>query len=446
MRAGSTFPSPHTIYQSEVRVADNPTGSARDADANPSDCERTNPPRMNLAIVSASTSNPHPIPVTALSHTEPDLFSSRLEQSTSALSINVEPTELRPGVYIGEGRAKSGEKFYLRMERVDDSNYPFWSSYLSATNKFCNSGKSLLGYLMNHIWVVDEIDGKKQFVYDNHRGVPDMVGMDAEEFQQLIDALGRGGYYKGGERKRRNALRQIDSGSKHLNINPSGSNYVIFASRCRELSTTDLASERDANAHKISLKDYFRQYRDILMCVGSQFSSDGKSFENRGIFRNPYSMIQKDYLGISMVLHVFTGAVVQKFFPERTKMVVRPVPSMQLIIFETLGRDDYTVAKQGDIDQLIRECREDCENREGIESHNDIKIEAIARLYATHASNSNVLRTIEADSDGQEENISCIVSSNCLSMRGGSFPKCWARRSLSTVLIWSSKIRPSLPA
>ncbi len=387
MRAGSTFPSPYTTYQPEAKVENNATGRAHDADANPGDCERTNSPRMNAAIVSASTSNPHPIPVTALPHTEPDLFSSRLEQSTSASSINVEPTELRPGVYIGEGRAKSGEKFYLRIERVNDSNYPFWSSYLSATNKFCNSGKSVLGYLMNRIRLIDEVDGKKQFVYGDHEGVPDMVGMDANELQQLIDALGRGGYYKGGERRRRNALLQIDSGSCHLITAPAEGNYVTFASRCREISTTDLASERDANVSDMSLKDYFRQYRDILMCVGSQLSSDGKSFENRGIFRNPYSMIQKDYLGISMVLHGFTGAVVQKFFPERTKMVVRPVPSMQLIIFETLGRDDYTVATQGDIDQLIRECREDCENREGIESHNNIKIEALARLYATHASN-----------------------------------------------------------
>ena len=214
-----------------------------------------------------------------------------------------------------------------------------------------------------------------------------MVGMNVEEFQQLINALGRGGYYKGGERRRRNALLQIDSGSRHLCIEPDGSNYVTFASRCRELSTTDLASERDADVSKISLKDYFRRYRDILMCVGSQFSSNRKSFENRGIFRNPYSMIQKDYLGISMLVHGFTGAVVQKFFPERKEMVVRPIPSMQLIIFENLEPDDYTVNKLGAIDQLIRECREDCENREGIESYNDIKIEAVARLYATHASN-----------------------------------------------------------
>ena len=98
-------------------------------------------------------------------------------------------------------------------------------------------------------------------------------------------------------------------------------------------------------------------------------------------------MIQNDYKGISMVLHGFSGAVAKKFFPERVEMRVKPMPSMQLIIFETLGRDDYTVDRQGDIDQLTKVCREECETRGGLEFSNDIKVEALARLYATHASN-----------------------------------------------------------
>ena len=46
----------------------------------------------------------------------------------------------------------------------------------------------------------------------------------------------------------------------------------------------------------------------------------------------------------------------------------------------------------------------------------------------------------------QGENMSCIVSSSAFSVRGGILPKWLARRTLSTVRIWSRRINPSLPA
>ncbi len=425
MRTGAKFPSTRNLDKPEGRLTNNTPDDARHDNSGPDECERPNPPRMSTAIRTAIPGDRGSISVPSLSHTEPDLVLPRPGQATSASPVDIEPTELTPGVYIGEGRAKSGEKFYLRMERVDASNYLFWRLYVDATNKFIDSGRGLLKRLMHFTRSVEGVGGEKQFVNENYSAFASEVGMNAEEFQQLVDMLGQGGYCAGPDRRKRGAMLQVGDGSGHLYLGLDGSTYVTFASRCREISTTGLATtsdactaaemtksndalsqpgefrgvsatviknslDRDADdaSRRISLKDYFSLYGDVLMCVGSQFGHGKSWYSNRGIFRNPYSVIKNDYKGIAMVLHEFSGAVAKKFFPERTEMIVKPIASMQLIICETLRRDDYHIDNEADIDRLARLCRESCDAGDGFEApDNYIKTEALARLYRTHASN-----------------------------------------------------------
>ncbi len=62
--------------------------------------------------------------------------------------IDIIPKQIEPNIFIGEGKAQSGEKFFLRMEQVTNDNYGFWRRYLNATKSIVGGSRSLLEGLM----------------------------------------------------------------------------------------------------------------------------------------------------------------------------------------------------------------------------------------------------------------------------------------------------------
>jgi len=78
---------------------------------------------------------------------------------------------------------------------------------------------------------------------------------------------------------------------------------------------------------KLNFDQYIENYQHIVMSVssyGDPKESDGESYNHRGIFRNPISMLRGDYPGISMILHGFTGLVWSIKSPNIKRMGIAP--------------------------------------------------------------------------------------------------------------------------
>ena len=117
--------------------------------------------------------------------------------------------------------------------------------------------------------------------------------------------------------------------------------------------------------------------RDILIVVGSDFSNE-EYFHNRGIFRNPYWILENKYAGLSMLLHGFSAVVAQEYFPSIKCMHVIPVGSMQSILCKELKLGDGHIVKStGDVD--ISSCVYNPDDPEG--DLNVIKIEALIKIF-----------------------------------------------------------------
>lgn len=316
--------------------------------------------------------------------------SSHLAVITAACSghIDIIPKQIEPNIFIGEGKAQSGEKFFLRMEQVTNDNYAFWRRYLNATKSIVGGSRSLLEGLMQTTNAERDGNGNIQYINQHYEDCANYLDFDRAEFQKLINSLGAGGYLAGPEHSRkRSALLEVYGGSSNFFLIRDNQHYVVFASKTRDFSThfPDERKNAEPPDEFITLKEYIRRYDDLLMCVGSWFTSDDH-YHNRGIFRNPMSMIQNSHKGIAMLLHSFSGSVVQKFFPERKTMVVKPLTSMQHLICKHFKPGEYSLRGRS-VEQVIEQSSSAFFNGDGFElDFNDIQVEALARYYTEHAS------------------------------------------------------------
>ncbi len=84
-----------------------------------------------------------------------------------------------------------------------------------------------------------------------------------------------------------------------------------------------------AGNESYNLDGYVDNYNNLLMSVSSydlnpSQEEAGITYEHRGIFRNPISMLRKDYPGLAILLHSFTGVVWRTKSPKIEKMIVNP--------------------------------------------------------------------------------------------------------------------------
>ncbi len=74
------------------------------------------------------------------------------------------------------------------------------------------------------------------------------------------------------------------------------------------------------------LSGFMRSYGNIIMTCGCKINGD--RVENRGIFRNPFNVLDNTHKNISMNLHQFVCRVTQQHFPEVKVFRVRPLAHM----------------------------------------------------------------------------------------------------------------------
>lgn len=319
------------------------------------------------------------------SYTEPSLQVRSAAGPNTATAINTEPKMLAEGVYIGEGRAESGEKVFLRMERVTLTNKPLWEKYLQNTQSLTLDTRSALTYAMRHTKKIKGADGEVCFINDQFRELEKSLGLSEKEFNTFINLIGKNGFYWAPENKARiKSLTTTYAGANHLRLDTGGQHYVVYASKTAQFQIPG-GNDILAISDPLTLKQYNDLYNNLLICVGVDFP-DGDYMHSKGMFRNPTSTIEKTHKGLSMVLRGFSGAVAQKFFPGKNSLSCKPLSSMQYMISSSLQPEDYSVVGRSH-EQVLSEAADSLRDGNVFEMPNtSIKLSALDRFYRNHAS------------------------------------------------------------
>lgn len=90
----------------------------------------------------------------------------------------------------------------------------------------------------------------------------------------------------------------------------------------------------------LSLQEVYDHYGDIIMTVWVTPRGDGSvAYENRGIIRNPFSMLFDEYKGLSIKFHAFTGLVMEYYYGSLF-LHVRPAPAMCELLLRAFDRTE----------------------------------------------------------------------------------------------------------
>jgi len=322
-------------------------------------------------------------------HTSP-VLATRMAPATGTMEIiDTEPKMIAEGVFIGEGKAKSGEKIFLRMERVTKENQADWDKYCRSTAQLTKHDRSVLTAAMRATKAVSGEDGAIHYVNTEYENLADRLGQGREEFDDFINMLGKNGYAWSQENKSRiKGISNIFAGATHLYLNTDGEHYVVYASKTPDFRIPK-AHEHGTTSEPLTYHEYTRLYSDLLICVGMhsihKHSAEDDSVHSKGMFRNPTSCIEKTHTGIAMVLRGFSGAVTEKYFPGKETLSCRPLASMQYAISSSLRAQDYRV-KGMSHEEALAEAKEAIRDGDiGEMPWNIIKISALDQFYRNHA-------------------------------------------------------------
>jgi hypothetical protein len=273
------------------------------------------------------------------------------------------PYLIREG-FFGATFNKNEETLFLRMELLTKENEKNWTQYKTMSCWVANANSR--GVLSNLL----SLTGKDNYPnYDRIREVTGFTEKEYADFTEKAIAL------KNKTQKIAQIISANSVGIEHMttHCHPESSNFIVYISKNRDFSIPDA----DKIEKERTLKNFIELYNDILISVGSDFSGK-ESFHNRGISRNPYWVYEEKYSGLSMILHGFTGAIAEKFFPEKKMMHVRPIGSMQTIIKNYLLPGEGYI---GDDNEKVDITQLEVSPNDPEGKLNYIKVSALTRIY-----------------------------------------------------------------
>jgi len=296
-----------------------------------------------------------------------DQEEKRVQAQNSTDEQFLSPYLIREGVY-GMKFKKNNETLFLRMELLTEENKNYWANFREMNEWVANSNNGLLSGLV-------KFAGRSG--YPDCNEVQDRTGFTQEEYAAFTEtAIAK-------KKIKENlgeilAINSVGSGHLSTNVGSGGkANYIVYVSNREDFSIQD--AHVHMTGHPKTLKTYIEAYKHILISVGSSFS-EGNSIENRGISRNPHWVFEEKYAGLSMILHGFSCAVAEKYFPEKTIMQVKPVGSMQCIIKKNLLPGDGYIMREGEkID--ITDLNVSPDDIEHLDGMNYIKMSAMTRIF-----------------------------------------------------------------
>lgn len=272
-----------------------------------------------------------PNPNNKSSNRQPTLEIQKLENAHKkevSKSVTIGPVSMvSVGIYTAEGRTEKGENIYFGMEMIDNTSREVWRDYSNAAYSLCD------GILRGMVRFLDDESKLKNLQQDS--------GLSKEEFKDLAIQFRKRGLHPQG--KLAEAISDIPGGIVGFMIESSLSGVFAPATYVAYISKMPITGPLSLPKTESNLKIFKEKYKNILMSVGVRLDSSRPFFENRGIFRNPISVIEGGYSNIATQLHAFTGKVMKECVnqtlgdKQKLYMSVSPIKNMKELLVKKIG-------------------------------------------------------------------------------------------------------------
>jgi len=210
-----------------------------------------------------------------------------------------------------------------------------WQSYLNTSTQILYGGNKLIHSKGGILNIYQTMQTLPMGSYPQAELFGSFWSEDEYLFHCICDEIRKCDFQKGSHKY--SELLSVTNAVSGMNV--LSQTHVVYASK---YPITIPFSQRQSN--KKGIARFQDLYGDIIMSVGVTINKN--KVENRGIFRNPLSIITSKYRNIAMILHAFTCFVVQKFFEDVTFFQVRPMEKMGQILFDSLPKNILTINGQ----------------------------------------------------------------------------------------------------
>lgn len=233
-------------------------------------------------------------------------------------------------VFTAEGIAPSGEPIYFALETIENSDKTKWEAYKNSASNLVNGSccDITFGSLVEIGSRASSRPELMEFLSTRH--LPKYWSTDKSKFEQLLDKL-----------KERHIVVE-SSKAKELETIPHASSGINLSKQTHiaYISKSPVTDRIHFESIATWYSGYVDKYSDLVMTVGVTISD---VVENRGIFRNPLSVVEGGYSALSMMIHSFTCMVVEENWPSVETFRVRPLKKMGELFLNSLPKNQITV-------------------------------------------------------------------------------------------------------
>lgn len=251
-------------------------------------------------------------------------------------------TLVSDGVFCAEAIAPTGETMYLAIETLDYERRIAWKAYRNAANLMIRGAGG--GRLIEIASKVNDLEELNTFL--NTQKNSQFWTSDNEIFDNLCRNL-----------KKRPISQDDSRGISTIfiatAIDINNQTHMVYASKTpitghRRFTCTE-------STHTERFRNYVNDFGNIIMSVGVEINREYPVVENRGIFRNPLSIVEGGYGGISMMLHSFTCMAVKEVNPAVSRFYVRPKPKMEEIFLKAISEDKLQIVRVNEFGMEVGE-------------------------------------------------------------------------------------------
>lgn len=244
--------------------------------------------------------------------------------------------EVAPDVFAAEAKSPAGAQYYVGIERVvDEQQKNAWRDYSKSADWLTIQGSGVLRYS-----AINSTEERKP----KYEVVKKTIGFDEEGYDQIMAAMKRLELFKPANRA---AMSAVPTGTVAFQTELARKNvYVAYISK-KPISGKFAFKkfEKPELGRVDSLKEYFENYDDIVMCMVI-INYPGKPItEHRGIFRNPTDFldVKKLFAGSSLPLHGAGASFASLFLDDKRYVAVIPVEAMENILVAKVQPGDMFI-------------------------------------------------------------------------------------------------------
>ena len=246
------------------------------------------------------------------------------------------PIILINGIYSAVAKAPTGERMYLAMEAFDKDRYK-WGKYKAAA-KFlveggdCGDTVGSLTEIGSHV-----NDGGNLKDCTSSHTFPNFWTSDPATSEKLVANLLKQKIVANSSKVKE--LSTIPHGSDGVNLQQQTHMAYVSKSPIRGRFKAPAVGSIADYLCKEGFSAYVDCFGDLIMSVGVNIMKKHQLVENRGIFRNPLSVVEGGYGGISMMLHSFTCMVMRSYYTSINDFMVRPLKKMGEIYINAIPKE-----------------------------------------------------------------------------------------------------------